>query len=98
MPKSDQMVLAVRVKPGASRTKVGGAYDGRYGRALVVAVNAPPVDGAATRAVIEACATAFQVRKSAITLLAGATSRDKLLEVSPAPPGFTARLAALLEE
>ena len=36
--------VTVRVKPGASRTRVGGVYgEGE----LIVAVNSPPVDGAA---------------------------------------------------
>ena len=41
--------IAIRVKPGASRTTVGGAYDGPYGPARVVAVNAPPSTGGPPR-------------------------------------------------
>ncbi|MFM8155602.1 MAG: DUF167 domain-containing protein, partial [Actinomycetes bacterium] len=40
--------LSVRVKPGSSRARVGGSHDG----ALVVAVHAQPVDGAANESVI----------------------------------------------
>ncbi|HEY0486498.1 MAG TPA: hypothetical protein VGD72_09640 [Mycobacteriales bacterium] len=39
--------VAVRVEPGASRTRVGGRYDGSRGPAPVVAATARAVDGAA---------------------------------------------------
>nr|WP_245563523.1 DUF167 domain-containing protein [Longispora albida] len=90
------MTLAVRVKPGASRTKAGGRYEGSHGPALVVAVSAPAVDGRATEAVLRAVAEAFGLRKSAVTLRTGHTSRDKLLQIDPEPQDFAARLAALL--
>jgi len=84
------------VKPGASRTKVGGAYgDGEAAR-LVVAVAARAVEGAATKAVLEAVADAFGVRPRHVTLVTGATSRDKLLEVEVPEGEGRARLAELL--
>jgi len=76
------MRILVRVKPGASRTAVGGRYDGPSGAALVVAVAARAVEGQATKAVLQAVAEALGVRRSAVTLVRGATSRDKLLEVA----------------
>lgn len=78
------MRVLVRVKPGTSRTSVGGRYDGPGGVALVVSVAARAVEGQATRAVLEAVAKAFGVRRSAVSLVRGATSRDKLLEVDGA--------------
>lgn len=39
--------VAVRVRPGAGRTRVGGRYGGPYGPAVIVAVGAPAVDGKA---------------------------------------------------
>jgi len=39
------------------------------------------VDGAATAAVLAAVAQAFQVRTRAVTLVTGATSRTKVLDV-----------------
>lgn len=76
------MRILVRVKPGASRTAVGGRYDGPAGVALVVAVAARAVEGQATKAVLQAVAEALGVKRSAVTLVRGATSRDKLLEVA----------------
>jgi uncharacterized protein YggU (UPF0235/DUF167 family) len=75
------MRILLRVRPGASRTAVGGRYDGPAGPALVVAVAARAVEGQATKAVLEAVAAAFGVRRSSVTLVRGATSRDKLVEV-----------------
>ena len=75
------MRILLRVKPGASRTAVGGRYDGAAGPALVVAVTARAVEGQATKAVLEAVAAALGVRRSAVKLVRGETSRDKLVEV-----------------
>jgi len=41
------LTVAVRVKPGSSRTRVGGLHAGPRGPALVIAVNAPAVAGRA---------------------------------------------------
>jgi uncharacterized protein (TIGR00251 family) len=71
------MRVEVHVKPGASRTEVGGTHDG----ALVVRVTARAVDGKATEAVLAAVAAAFGVPAKDVTLVRGATSRRKLLEV-----------------
>lgn len=73
--------LAVRVRPGASRTRVGGRYGEGDDARLVVAVSARAVDGRATRAVLEAVADAFGLRPRQVTLVSGATARDKLLEL-----------------
>lgn len=68
--------ITLRVKPGSSRTRVGGTY-GSGG--LVVAVAAPAVDGRATNAALRAVAEAFGVRRSQVELVHGATSRDKVV-------------------
>lgn len=87
--------VAVRVKPGASRCRVGGAYPGPYGPALVISVNVPPVDGRATEAARRALARALGIRHSTISLRAGAASRDKLFQISEPAPGLVARIAEL---
>ena len=83
------MRITIRVLPGASRTAVGGAFDG----ALVVRVMPRAVDGKATEAALVAVAEAFGVRRRAVALVSGATARTKVVDVSGADP---ARLAALL--
>ena len=85
--------VAIRVKPGSARARVGGSY-GDAG-ALVVAVTERAVDGRATAAALRAVAAALGLRRSAVTLLTGATSRDKVLVVADPPADLAARLDAL---
>ena len=85
------MRVAIRVKPGASRTRVGGLHGDR----LVVAVTARAVDGAATAAALEALADALGVRARHVSLVSGATSRDKLVEVADERPEVLAMLREL---
>src|SRR5258706_9414224 len=87
--------VAVRVKPGASRTAVGGRYDGPYGPAIVVSVNAPAVDGRATEAAVRAVAKALGVRRGSVAVRLGETSRDKLLEFTDPPPDLSERVVQL---
>ena len=89
---SEQLRFEVRVRPGASRTRVGG----RHGEALVVAVTARAVDGKATEAALQAVAQALGVRRRDVRLVIGATSRTKVVEISPAGPAAVAALEALL--
>lgn len=86
--------IAVRVRPGARRTFVGGEYAGPRGRALVVSVTERPTDGRATRAVAAAIAEAFGVPTRNVSLIAGQRSRDKIFEVSA--PDIDERLDELL--
>jgi len=69
---------------------VGGEHDG----ALVVRVSERAVDGRATEAALAAVAAAFGVRRHAVTLVAGATSRRKLVDVPGADPAVLDRLLA----
>ena len=86
--------VAIRVRPGASRTRVGGSY-GDAG-ALVVAVTERAVDGRATTAALRALAEALGVPRSAVSLLVGATSRDKVVLVEDPPEDLAARISVLL--
>ena len=81
-PDSAPLRIPIRVKPGASRASVGGAYAGPRGSALVVSVTARAVDGKATEAALVAVARALGVRRSAVRLHSGERSRDKVLEVT----------------
>lgn len=85
--------IAIRVKPGVSRTKVGGTY-GAQG-ALVVAVQERAVDGKATDAALKALAIALGVPGRKIRLVSGSTSRDKLVELVDPPAGLRQRLDGL---
>ena len=91
------LTVAVRVKPGSSRTRVGGLHAGPRGPALVIAVNAPAVDGRATEAERRALAKALGVRPNAVALRSGAASRDKLFTVED-PTGELAKLVSRLRD
>lgn len=83
------MRVQIRVKPGASRTRVGG----RYGDdTLVVAVQQPAVDGRATAAALAAVAKAVGVPTRAVVLVSGTTNRTKLIELPDAAAGAVAAL------
>jgi len=51
-----------------------------------VRVTARAVEGAANRALIQAVADALGVRRSAVSLVAGKRSREKVVEVSGLDP------------
>jgi len=70
-------IIEIRVKPNASRSYVGGVH----GERLVVSVQAPAVDGKANKAVMESIAKAFDVRKNAVAIVHGLTSRDKRISI-----------------
>lgn len=89
--------FAVRVRPGARRTSVGGRWDGAGGAALVVAVAAPAVDGKANAAVLEALAAAFGVRPRRLVIVAGERGRDKVVELLDPPDGAAGVLRRLLD-
>ena len=67
------MLLESRVRPNSSRNKVGGLI----GERLIVAVQAPAVDGKANDAVLKELAKAFDVRPRDITIVHGELARDK---------------------
>lgn len=71
------MRIRLRVRPGAGRTQVGGLHDG----ALVVRVKERAVEGQATKAALAAVAKALKVPPRDVTLVTGATSRDKVVEI-----------------
>ena len=84
------MRIAIRVRPGSARPGVGGEHAG----ALVVRVSAQAVDGKATEAALAAVAGAFGVRRSAVRLVSGASSRTKIVDIDAGDPQVLAALLA----
>lgn len=78
MSEPPEIVLQVQAQPRAKRNEVAGWR----GEALVVRVTAPPEKGRANRAIIETLAEALGVRRSALRLVAGETSRAKRVAVA----------------
>jgi len=72
------MRVEIHVRPNATKTVVGGTYNG----ALLVRVTERAERGRATDAALGAVANALAVSRSAVVLIRGATGHRKLIEVS----------------
>jgi uncharacterized protein len=83
------LTIDVLVAPRASRVAVGPMIGDR----LRVAVTAPPVDGEANAAVIEALADAFGVRRAAVAIVRGERGRRKTVRIEGATAETLERLS-----
>lgn len=70
--------LEIRVKPNAKISTLEEQPDGSW----VAKVKAPPIEGRANEALRILVSEHFGIRRSQITIRAGAASRLKLLEIS----------------
>ncbi len=75
--KDGHLLLRVRVQPKASRDAVRFEPDGR----IRVALTAPPVEGAANKALVAFLAKRLGLSKSKLKLVAGDKSREKTLRI-----------------
>lgn len=73
-------LLPVRVTPRASKTEILGVAEGR----LRIRLQAPPVDGAANKALAGFLAGLLKVPASAVTVDRGQSGREKMVRVSHA--------------
>ena len=87
-------LLEIRVRPNSSRNNVGGSV-GDPPR-LVVAVQAPAVDGKANQAVIKELANAFDLRARDFTIVFGELGRDKRLLVEGDEKSLQVKVEQLL--
>ena len=71
------VTLQIRVIPRAKKTEWGG----KRGDALVVRLQAPPVEGAANEALVKFLAKEFGVRPSEVEIVSGERARDKVVRV-----------------
>lgn len=71
------MKLRVKVVPKASRDEIVGWL----GDALKISVTAPPVRGQANDAVVELVARALGIPRARVTVVAGASTARKTLEI-----------------
>lgn len=78
----DGVRLRIRAQPRASRTEIAGEYGG----ALKIRLAAPPVDGGANRELVRFLAKAVGVPTSAVTVVSGESSRNKVVEIEGADP------------
>ena len=89
--------VCLKVTPKAKRAQFGGLLDEPDGeKALKVAVTAAPEGGKANEAVIALLAKEWGVAKSAVSVVAGATDRRKLMEIRGPSQELLARLQSWL--
>lgn len=69
--------IRIYVAPQSSANKVVGVHNG----AIKVALTAPPVEGAANKALVEFLAKLLGVPRSGVGIIAGETSRQKIVQV-----------------
>jgi uncharacterized protein (TIGR00251 family) len=83
---TDAITVRVRVQPRGSRNQVQRLEDG----SLRIRTTAPPADGRANKDVARQLAKAYGVPPSRVTLVRGATHRDKVfrIELPGAEPDF----------
>jgi uncharacterized protein (TIGR00251 family) len=92
----ERLLIEIRVRPNSSRNKVGGIA-GDPPR-LIVAVQAPAVDGKANEAVIKELAKAFDCRARDFTIVFGELGRDKRLLVRGDLIALTKKYSELLDD
>lgn len=76
------LVLALHVQPGATRTAVAGVHGDGDGARLKLRLAAPPVDGKANAELVRYLAASFGVPQKRVTLERGETSRQKTVRIA----------------
>ena len=77
------IAVSVRLTPKAAQNSLDGVGRLAEGSDVAIAhVRALPVDGAANKALIAVLAKALKVPKSAVTIVAGASSRLKQIRIA----------------
>ncbi|RVU36596.1 DUF167 domain-containing protein [Hwanghaeella grinnelliae] len=85
-PKPDGVTVSVRLTPKASANRIQGlAEDAAGGVVLKAAVTAPPEKGKANAALIKLLAKAWSLPKTSLTVISGATDRNKVLHIEGDP-------------
>ena len=74
----DGVLITIRVVPRSGRSGFAGTRDG----AVLVRLNAAPVDGAANAELVELIAEAIGVPKRAVSIASGVKSRSKKVSVT----------------
>lgn len=88
--ESDEVHLNVRVQPRSSRNALRRDAQGH----IKIALTAPPVDGEANAALRAFLAERLGVSKSAVTIVRGQTSREKMVTISGVSQSQVDRLLA----
>lgn len=91
----DSVTVGVKVQPKSRHPGLQGRAPAIDGERLRIGVAEAAEDGRANRAACAVLADALRVPATAVSVAAGATSRDKILRVAGDPTTLVARLAVL---
>jgi uncharacterized protein YggU (UPF0235/DUF167 family) len=92
------ITLAIRLRPAASRTAILGRSILADGAEIVIAaVSAPPDGGKANAAVIALLAKLWRRPKTSLTIIVGATARNKVLHIAGPPETLMTEMQRWLE-
>jgi len=78
LEKGGNVLLKIHVVPNARTTEIIG----QHGDALKIRISAPPVDGAANEEVCRYFSKLLKVKKSAVAVVSGQTSKQKTVAVA----------------
>jgi uncharacterized protein len=83
--------ITIRVQPRARHEEIAGERDG----ALIVQVTAPPVEGRANDAARKLLAKRLGIAPGRVSIVRGATARDKLVEIEGMEPEAVRRALSI---
>ena len=71
------MKIQVKVKPNSKQQKIEQSQDGSW----IIRLKSQPVDGKANKELIELLAEKFKVSKAQVSIKAGLSAKNKLIEI-----------------
>lgn len=71
------MRLDLYIQPGAKKTEMSGLHDGK----VKIRICAPPVEGAANKALVKFLSKTLGISQSKINIISGEKSRNKTLQI-----------------
>lgn len=80
--KGGNACLSVRVQPRSSKSSIAG----RYGEQVKICLKSAPVENAANKECCHLLAKTLGVPRSSVSVMNGATSRNKVLKVEGMTP------------
>lgn len=81
MDKDNELIIKIKISPGASKNEIIKTAD-----STKIKITAPPVDGKANKALVEFLSKKFKIPKTSVLIIKGETSKEKtiLFKVSDA--------------
>lgn len=76
----NNLLLEVQIQTKSSKNKILGEHNGR----LKIAINSPPIDGRANKALIDFLAKELKVPKTKIKIIKGLRNKCKSIAISDA--------------